>query len=183
MLQRWANGDFIDDWQPDMTTPRTIDAVPLAEQPGMLDKAALHFCLADAFHPGCEMTWPLRHPSMFERPFRFRLRPAGEPEPDYGSGLTPAVALQPGGPLYDQMPGSISRWMALPWQGDTAFCRSGYPPGFDPYVPSFWPARVPNQVLTEDDYKVVMDTGLPRDVRLAALNNRQWWTRTCRRSW
>jgi hypothetical protein len=67
--------------------------------------------------------------------------------------------------------------MALPWQGDTAFCRSGYPPGFDPYVPSFWPARVPNQVLTEDDYKVVMDAGLPRDVRLAALNNRQWWTR------
>jgi hypothetical protein len=177
MLQRWANGDFIDDWQPDMTPPRTIDGVPLAEQPGMLDKAALHFCLADAFHPGCEMTWPLRHPSMFEKPFRFRLRPAGEPEPDYGSGLTPAIALQPGGPLYDQMPGSISRWMALPWQGDTAFCRSGYPPGFDPYVPSFWPARVPNQVLTEDDYKVVMDTGLPRDVRLAALNNRQWWTR------
>lgn len=177
MLQRWADGDFIDDWQPDKIPPQTIDAVPLAAQPAMLDKAALHFCLADAFHPGCEMTWPLRHSSMFEKPFRFRLRPAGEPEPDYGNSLTPAIALQPGGPLYGQTPGSVSRWMALPWQGDTAFCRSGYPPSFDPYVPSFWPARVPNQVLTEDDYRVVMDTTLPREVRLAALNNRPFWTR------
>lgn len=177
MLQRWVDGDFVGDWDPDKLPPRSIDKVPLAAQPAMLDKAALHFCLADAFHPGCEMTWPVRHPSMYEKPFRFRLRPPGEPEPDYGSSLTPAIALQPGGPLYEQMPGSISRWMALPWQGDTAFCRSGYPPSFDPYVPSFWPARVPNQVLTEDDYKVVMDTTQPRDVRLAAFNNRAFWTR------
>jgi hypothetical protein len=177
MLQRWADGDFIGDWNPDALPPRSIDKVPLADQPAMLDKAALHFCLADAFHPGCEMTWPLRHTSMFEKPFRFRLRPQGESEPDYGKKLTPAIALQPGGPLYDQMPGTISRWMALPWPCDTAFCRSGYSGGFDPYVPSFWPARVPNQVLTEDEYQVVMDTTLPREERLAAFNNRVQWTR------
>jgi hypothetical protein len=67
--------------------------------------------------------------------------------------------------------------MALPWQGDTAFCRSGYPPSFDPYVPTFWPARVPNQVLTEEDYQIVIDTARPRGVRLAALNSRAFWTR------
>lgn len=180
MLQRWANGDFLGDWTPGVAPTLTIEAVPLARQPAMLDKAALHFCLADAFHPGCEMTWPLRHPSMFEKPFRFRRRPPGRPEPDYGSTLTPALALAPGGPLYDQGPGTISRWMALPWQGDTAFCRSGYTGfavSFDPYVPTFWPARVPNQVLTEDDYKIVMDTARPRAERLAAFNNRQFWTR------
>jgi hypothetical protein len=177
MLQRWANGDFIGDWDPDRRPPATIEQVPLAAQPAMLDKAALHFCLADAFHPGCEMTWPMRHPSMNDKPFRIRLRPPGEPEPDYGSSLTPAIALQPGGPLYAQMPGSVSRWMAIPWQGDTAFCRSGYQPGFDPYVPAFWPARVPNQVLTEEDYAVVMDSSLPREARLAAFNNRAFWTR------
>ena len=42
--------------------------------------------------------------------------------------------------------------MAVPWQTDTASCRSGYylgyGPRYDPYVPTFWPARVPNQVLT-----------------------------------
>jgi hypothetical protein len=88
--------------------------------------------------------------------------------------------MAPGGPLYGQGPGTISRWMALPWQGDTAFCRSGYvgyAVSFDPYVPAFWPARVPNQVLTEDDYRIVMDTARPRAERLAAFNNRAHWTR------
>jgi L-Lysine epsilon oxidase N-terminal/L-lysine epsilon oxidase C-terminal domain len=178
LLERWVAGDFIDDWNPGATQPQSIDDVkPVGDQPAMLDKAALHFCLADAFHPGCELTWPMRHTSMFESPFRIRLRPADEREPDYGKGLTPAIAMKPGGPLYDQGPGTLSRWMAIPWQGDTAFCRSGYPPHFDPYLPSFWPARVPNQVLTEDEYNVVMDTTQPREIRLAAFNNRAFWTR------
>ena len=67
--------------------------------------------------------------------------------------------------------------MALPWQGDTAFCRSGYDPEYDPYVPTFWAARVPNQVLTEDDYETVIDTALPREQRVAAFNQRASWLR------
>jgi hypothetical protein len=39
--------------------------------------------------------------------------------------------------------------MAVPWQTDTASCRSGYDLSYDPYVPAFWPARVPNEVLTK----------------------------------
>jgi hypothetical protein len=53
------------------------------------------------------------------------------------------------------VPGGISRWMAVPWQCDTASCRSGYDKADDPYVPTFWPARVPNQVLTAEDYAIV----------------------------
>jgi hypothetical protein len=180
MLRRWANGDFIGDWDANTTPPHEIGDVPLAAQPAMLDQAALHFCLADAFHPGCEMTWPVRHTSIFEKPFRFRLQARGQPASDYGSGLTPAIAMAPGGPLFEQGPGTISRWMALPWQGDTAFCRSGYPgysTSFDPYVPTFWPARVPNQVLTAEDYAVVMDLSRSREERLAAFNNRASWNR------
>jgi hypothetical protein len=143
----------------------------------MLDKAALHFCLADAFHPGCEMTWPMRHATMYDKPFRIRHRPPGQPEPNYGSTLDQQGALQPGGPLYAQGPGDISRWMALPWQGDTAFCRSGYEIEYDLYVPTFWAARVPNQVLTEEDYQTVIDTSLPRTTRIAAFNHRPNWLR------
>ena len=51
-----------------------------------------------------------------------------------------------------QSPGSISRWMAIPWQTDTASCRSGYDTSYDPYVPTFWPARVPNEVMSETAY-------------------------------
>lgn len=181
LLRRWVEGDFQDDWNPTAVLPKTIDEVPLPEQPSMLTKAALHFCLADAFHPGCEMTWPMRQASMYEAPFRIRRRPPG-PEPTYGAQLTQQIALQPGGPVYAQGPGDISRWMALPWQGDTAFCRSGYEPEYDPYLPTFWPARVPNQVLTQQDYEKVMDTSLPREERIIAFNNRPNWLRALKGS-
>ena len=144
----------------------------------VLDRAALHFCLADAFHPGCEMTWPMRHATLYSAPFRIRHRPAGQDDPDYGPQLTSAVALSPTGPLHAQGPGGITRWMGLPWQGDTAYCRSGYDPSFDPYLPTFWPARVPNQVLTEEDYEIVIDPARPREERLAAYNHRASWYRS-----
>ena len=103
------------------------------------------FCLADAFHPGCEVTWPIRHLSMFHAPFRIRHRPPGVPEPDYGKKLTPAVALSLTGPLHAQGPGDLTRWMGLPWQADTGFCRSGYDMNYDPFVPTFWPAGCPTR--------------------------------------
>ena len=176
LLRRWVEGEFVGDWNPSAVAPKKIDEVPLPEQPSTLTKSALHFCLADAFHPGCEMTWPMRHASMYEAPFRIRRRPPG-PEPTYGAQLTQQIALAPGGPLYAQGPGDISRWMALPWQGDTAFCRSGYDPDYDPYLPTFWPARVPNQVLTQEDYDKVVNTSLPREERIIAFNNRPNWLR------
>lgn len=176
LLKSWVDGKFINDWPPQSTPPTSLEAVPLAGRPAMLDKAALHYCLADTFHPGCELTWPMRHASMYSKPFRIRRRPAGQPEPNYGPNLTAKIALQAGGPLYEQGPGDLSRWMALPWQGDTAFCRSGYDIQFDPYLPTFWAARVPNNVLTEDDYKYVTSNA-PRDLRLAAFNDRLKWLR------
>ena len=181
LLRRWVEGNFLNDWNSATVAPKTLADVPLAEQPAMLTKAALHFCLADAFHPGCEMTWPMRHASVYEAPFRIRRRAPG-PEPTYGSQLTQQIALQPGGPLYAQGPGDISRWMALPWQGDTAFCRSGYDPEYDPYLPTFWPARVPNQVLTQEDYEKVVNTSLPRERRVIAFNHRPNWLRALKGS-
>ena len=51
--------------------PRVVDELPVQEQGDMLTRAALEFCLADAFHPGCEMTWPVRAATMYLAPFRF----------------------------------------------------------------------------------------------------------------
>jgi len=178
MLERWAVGEFIADYDPAAKAPGSIDEVPLAEQPAMLDRAALEFCLADAFHPGCEMTWPVRHATMYLEPYRWRHRAPDNPEPNYGSALTPAEALSYNGPLYAQFAGSITRWMAIPWQTDTASCRSGYQPQYDPYLPTFWPARVPNQVLSDENYRKVMNKKLSRDARLAAFNDRSDWDRT-----
>ncbi|MEU1287671.1 LodA/GoxA family CTQ-dependent oxidase [Kitasatospora sp. NPDC005856] len=183
MFQYWADGEFEDDWG-SVEPARDLAALPFAEQPAALDRAALDFCLADAFHPGCEVTWPIRHPSMYMAPFRIRHRTSDQPEPSYGTVLTPETALSVNGPLYAQGPGDLSRWMAVPWQTDTASCRSGYElalsPRHDPYLPSFWPARVPNHVLTEEDYRIVADESRPLEERTEAFERRAVWLRGLR---
>ncbi|MEU0104429.1 MULTISPECIES: LodA/GoxA family CTQ-dependent oxidase [unclassified Streptomyces] len=180
-LARWAAGDFDADHDPVAVPPGSLDEVPLPQRPAMLDRAALSFCLADAFHPGCELSWPMRHSTLYAAPFRVRHRAPGTPEPDYGSVLTPQTALGVDGPLYGQGPGDLTRWMAVPWQTDTARCRSGYylgyGPRYDPYLPTFWPARVPNHVLTEQDYEEAVDPGRPAEERRAAFERRAVWDR------
>lgn len=180
MLELWVRGEFDSDLVGSPAPHRRLSDVPLADQPAMLDRAALSFCLADAFHPGCELTWPMRHSSMYTAPFRIRRRPPNEPEPDYGDVLTPEIALKPGGPLHAQGPGDLTRWMAVPWQTDTASCRAGYEARYDPYLPTFWPARVPNHVLTEESWRIVRDERKSREERLAAFNQRASWFRGLR---
>jgi hypothetical protein len=176
-LQQWSAGDFVSDYVPGLDPPRTLDDVPVPDQADMLDRASLEFCLADAFHPGCEMTWPMRSSMMYMAPFRIKHAKPDWIEPQYGPSMTQDVTTLPDGPLAAQVPGGVTRWMAVPWQTDTASCRSGYLKTYDPYLPSFWAARVPNQVLTQDDYEIVMDGKRPLGERLAAFANRAAWTR------
>jgi hypothetical protein len=118
---------------------------------------------------------------VFPRP-RIRRRSPNNPEPDYGETLSPEwfqnqnYFTTPLGVFWNG-PGDITRWTACPWQTDTASCRAGYESQYDPLIPTFWPARVPNTVLTEHDYKVVMNTSLPREERLGAFNQRASWYR------
>ena len=177
ILSNWVAGNFVNTPATHPTVYESLENAPLQAQPELLDRAAMHFCLADAFHPGAELTWPMRHISMYRAPYRIKLRPAGTPEPDAGSTLTQAKVLKVGGILYEQGAGDLSKWMAIPWQGDTAFCRSGYDPDYDPYLPTFWPARVPNQVLTLEAYKRLCDKTLDMAARIAAFQTRAFWLR------
>ena len=177
ILSNWVNGLFINDYDPARPTLHTLEAVDLQRQPTMLDRAAMHFCLADAFHPGAELTWPMRHASMYRAPYRIRPCEDGLTDPAYGSTLDNASVIAINGPLYGQTPGGLTRWMALPWQGDTAYCRSGYAFEYDPFLPTFWPARVPNQVLTELDYQTLCDATQPMNIRIAAFQTRPAWLR------
>ena len=175
-LQQWAAGEFIPDYHPDYQPPRQIDQVPPEQQPDLLTRAAMEFCLADAFHPGCEMPWTMRAPGMYMAPFRLKHAPPNVREPSYGLYLTSDEARAPSGPVNrGQVPGGLTRWMAVPWQTDAASCRSGYDKKYDPYLPTFWPARVPNQVLSETDYETVMDTNQELGQRLQAFANRANW--------
>lgn len=178
-FKRWAEGDFVNG--EDEPSYASIDAAPLAAQPALLDKAALHFCLADAFHPGCEVTWPMRHLSIYRAPFR--IREASNDEiyvPTKGEVFDHMDANLPEKGLGAQPAGGLTRWMALPWHGDTARCRGGYDAqhtgNYGDYTPTYWPARVPNQVLTQASFEKLKDSSLSNTDRIAAFETREnWW--------
>lgn len=173
MLNQWAQGDFVADYDPARRAARRIEDIPVPAQPPMLDRAALEFCLADAFHPGCEMTWPMRMKTLYIAPFRIAHAAADWKEPDYGPLFTADLL---GSPIFDgQVPGGITRWMAVPWQTDTASCRGGYKETYGPYLPTFWPARVPNEALTETQYAIVMDPKRSLEERMTAFVMRADW--------
>ena len=160
-LQQWADGNFDDD-PSHRDRPATLDAYPIAEQPHALDEANLESCLGGPFHPGIELTWPLRVASMWEAPYRLNVLPEGQaPKMDYGPSLSPMEAMGPGGVVESNGPGTLTWWLGVPWQTDEASCLSGYEIGTFLSLPSFWAARVPNQVLSERSYRRVLDESLP----------------------
>ncbi|HEX8283330.1 MAG TPA: LodA/GoxA family CTQ-dependent oxidase [Pyrinomonadaceae bacterium] len=176
-LRRWAEGDFDAD-PAHRDRPATLEDHPAAEQPRALDEANLESCLGGPFHPGIELTWTLRVASMWKEPFRLNVLPEGrEPRMDYGPSLTPDEALGTGGIVESSGPGTLTWWMGVPWQTDEASCLSGYELGTYLPLPSFWAARVPNQVLSERSYTRVLDESLPAAQRLKHLFYRVDWLR------
>ena len=97
----------------------------------------------------------MRQTLLYESPFRLRRR--RDPEPDWGPEMTSEIALAKDGPLAASGPGDLTRWMAVPWQTDTSSCLSRYKHDVDGYLPTFWPARVPNDVLDLESYQAVMN--------------------------
>lgn len=177
ILEKWVAGEFDNDWHQRKSFMHSeLEDYPLGIQPQTLDRASLESALGGPFRPGMELTWPMRHISMYSSPFRVRIRTANNPEQDYGEVLTPKEAVSLGGPLYYNSPGDLTRWMSVPWQLDLAACRSAYF-GQDPYLPTFWPTRAPNQVLTYNNYKIVVDTKRSREERLKAYHSREEWYR------
>jgi hypothetical protein len=182
-IDQWVEGDFDADYVdrtgcPFVPGPVTIDKLPVAEQPDMLTRAAMEFCLADAFHPGCEMTWPMRNAGMYMSAFRLKHAPK-MPLVDssyYGPVMNSDVFTLAKGPLLGgQVAGGITRWMAIPWQTDTASCRDGYTSAYDPYLPTFWPARVPNNLLNEERYNETVNPDLSEETRKQAFAYRAAW--------
>ena len=180
-LQNWADGAFEPDWQGVPNVPAFQD-IPTDAQPRELDRAAMHECLGGPFHPGIELTWPMRLASMWrtDMPYRLRTLPEGATvRQDYGEKLTQEQALAPDGPWGPTGAGSLTRWMGVPWQTDEASCNSGlvYTPGRYLSSPSFWGARVPNQVLPSEAYNIAITPGLaPLQVQ-RHFSNRRFWLR------
>jgi hypothetical protein len=149
------------------------------EQANGLKEAALEETLGGPFHPGCEFTWPMRNAIIFDDKDPWRIKRRKNVKDDFGVALDPSIALGEGGPLDGSSPGDITRWMAVPWQSDTSSCLSAYRAYAGEYLPTFWPARVPNDVLTEKDYKTIQNPKTPKEKKIKAFSpsSRRKWLR------
>lgn len=177
-LRRWADGDFDPDPSHRVEAPTPLGSLRPSEQPAALDRANLEDCLGGPFHPGIELTWTLRVKSMWERAFRLNLLPEGvDPQDDYGEVLQPARAVAPGGVVDATGPGTLTRWLGVPWQTDEASCLAGYEAGTYLPAPSFWAARVPNHVLSQRAYERLGTPALSAGQRVKHLDNRHDWLR------
>ena len=177
LMEQWAEGNFDPDPK-HRDRPSRLEDYQISEQPQAIDEANLESCLGGPFHPGIELTWTMRQARMWKEPFRLNILPEGEsPRDDFGPILRPEVCLGPEGAIAASGPGTLTRWMGVPWQTDEASCLSGYDIATYLRLPSFWATRVPNQVMSELAYKRVQDTSLPFGQRLKHFNYRQEWLR------
>lgn len=173
-LRSWAQGNFT------LRTPKDVESIedaPLSSQPSMLDRAALDSCLGGAFHPGVEFPWIARVPWIWTDELRLRSAALKPNLGLFGSQLTPQVATSRRGPLRSLGPGDVIKWMGVPWQADSSSCRYGYQRTVSITLPGFWPARIPNSVLTTADYEIVVDTNRSLAERREAFQRRAQWQR------
>ncbi len=175
-IEQWAKGNFTIDEAP---SGKTWEELSPQEQAEGLTEAALEETLGGPFHPGCEFTWPMRHSMMYQADRPYRIKRRANQEEDFGVAISHNIALAPGGPLDGSSPGDITKWMAVPWQSDTSSCLSAYRTYSGEYLPTFWPARVPNDVLTEADYDIIKEADQDTELRIERFSpaSRKKWLR------
>jgi hypothetical protein len=155
-LRRWAAAEFVDDWPGSVPAAPDFASLTPAEQVSQLERAGLHDCLGGPFHPGIEITWVMRLPRLWKRRYRLNVLAGDHPaKQDYGPTLTPAACTGPGGPYDGVAAGALTRFLGVPWQTDGTSCNSSsdYFPSTFLSMPTFWGARVPDQVLAVANYE------------------------------
>ncbi len=198
-LKEWSKDNFIEDMDqlPEQGSPLPgrAEADPLQEgplqegielnqQPHALTKAALEECLGGPFRPGIEISWPLRVPQMWKSPqgeaspFRLNIIDKCEKvEDSYGPVLYPDVAMSECGPVHKSGPGTLTRWMGVPWQADAASCLGGLDDSNYLPLPMLWSPRAPQEVLSEQSIETLEYTKNSAQQKNKAFNYRQFWLR------
>jgi L-Lysine epsilon oxidase N-terminal/L-lysine epsilon oxidase C-terminal domain len=179
LMKQWATGDFVSDWQ-DFPVPPAFERLPVSERPGALDRANLYDLLGGPFHPGIELTWIMRQPMLWKGAYRLNISAEGtRTRQNFGPELTPQICLAPDGPLSETGAGALTRWLGVPWQTDGGSCSSGgeYTPTYYLSVPSFWGARVPNNVLPQAAYERLRAAGASAEQRAKHFDGRADWYR------
>jgi hypothetical protein len=179
-LERWARGQFKDDWPGHPPTVPKFADLTSEDQVAHLERAALHNCLGGPFHPGIEITWVMRLPRLWASAYRLKVLLGDKPaRQNYGDTLTPAVCIGAGGPFDGVAAGALTRFMGVPWQTDGTSCNSSadYFPTTFLSMPTFWGARVPDQVLADANYQRASEldpTSLPIQIHKHFMLRVDW---------
>ena len=208
ILTKWKNGEFYDDFseREEMTITRLED-IALEHQGESLTRAALERCSGGAFHPGVEMTWPLRQEALYsdELPFRIAVSKRKNllQNREVGRLMTPSSAFgrddvlkgnhlhksgeaytfKPGkknAPIGPQAAGDLTRWMGLPWYGDGFSCALAIEYANDFPNATWWPALTPIDVLPEVYFNQLSNDELTDGEKLAFFENRVAYVRGVR---
>jgi hypothetical protein len=198
-LQKWVEGNFKAPEHSLLTSDFPLGNTPITDpiqnheetiQPYLLTKAALQECLGGPFRPGIEVSWPFRVNQMWKSAIpgelaSFRLNVVAQtnennPEfvsDDYGPVLSPEKAMAKQGPVHYSGPGTLTRWMGVPWQADAASCLGGLDESNYLPVPALWAPRAPQHVISEDSYKGMNKEGKGKFQKTKQFNYRQYWLR------
>jgi len=174
-------------------------------RPLMMTRAILETLYGGGFHPGVELTWPMRHAQMYAQNDlvpehntglhglfglrEIRLNAASEERQkeifynDFGLRMTPQDVQESMDRdhkkhwLWEATPGDLTKWMGIPWQSDAGSCQAVFTETQYP-TPAWWAANLPVYVLPEDAYKKMNQTNITDETRRSLFASRLPWLHT-----
>jgi L-lysine epsilon oxidase C-terminal domain len=176
-----------------------------SKKPLLMTRAVLETLYGGGFHPGVELTWPMRHNLMYAandrifegvtpgnnlfglREVRINSATPAEQEAvyfnDFGFQMVSddiRESMQPGHEknwLWKITPGDLTKWMGIPWQSDAGSCQEVFVEKQYP-IPAWWAANLPVTVLPVDNYKKLLDPEILPDTKKNIYANRLEWLHT-----
>jgi hypothetical protein len=175
------------------------------KKPLLMTRAVLETLYGGGFHPGVELTWPMRHAQIYRENARvfkevtpdcnlfglreIRINAATQAQQDkvffndFGLQMTAidiAESLTPGHAknwLWQITPGDLTKWMGIPWQSDAGSCQAVYIDNQYP-IPAWWAANLPVHVLSQESYLKLLDPNILEETKRYIYGNRLSWLQT-----
>ncbi|MFA0964562.1 LodA/GoxA family CTQ-dependent oxidase [Roseivirga sp. BDSF3-8] len=170
----------------------------------LMTRAVLETLYGGGFHPGVELTWPMRHAQMYSqntqvatqvgnaglfglREIRINATTAEEQEAYFYNSFglymnadDVKASMDPANEeswLWKITPGDMTKWMGIPWQSDAGSCQLVFMDSQYP-VPAWWAANLPTDVLTEESLVKMQNDSVTEETRRSIFANRLPWLKT-----
>jgi len=213
-LKKWMDGDF----KPMRLPSSDIDAIGEVfrkqyldaakderKKPLLMTRAVLETLYGGGFHPGVELTWPMRHDLIYAenvevyedvtenfglfglREIRINAATPAEQQNIYYNDFGLEMISEDIRESMDHnhkkhwlwkiTPGDLTKWMGIPWQSDAGSCQNVYVDKQYP-IPAWWAANLPVHVLPEESYQKLRDPKILADTKKNIFANREDWLHT-----